>query len=199
MHNLKFRLYGAGNCSSVAIIHDTKFNQGAGAVMRLAAATGTALGGTPANGIAEEVWTTKFINVRVANPQPDGLNGMLPPASAVQPRHFAVKIAVRVGCGPIALRAEPIEETKKLALSPSTVPRRPAMLGIKRREPTTGSQRPRAGSIKFSDRKIAARLFRPFRRPVRARDDPDYCSFPMGSDFQSNRPLTIRLAEGSVI
>ena len=40
----------------------------------------------------------------------------------------------------------------------STVPRRPATVGIKRREPTTGTQRPRAGSIKFSDRKIPARL-----------------------------------------
>jgi hypothetical protein len=28
-----------------------------------------------------------------------------------QPRHFAVKIAVRVGYGPIAPKAEPIEET----------------------------------------------------------------------------------------
>jgi hypothetical protein len=52
---------------SVAIIHDTKINQGAGAVMRFAAATSAAVGGTPASGIAEEVWTTKFINLRVAD------------------------------------------------------------------------------------------------------------------------------------
>jgi len=42
----------------------------------------------------------------------------------IQPRHLAVKIAVRVGCGPIALRAEPIEETKKLALSSLKLDRR---------------------------------------------------------------------------
>jgi hypothetical protein len=33
-----------------------------------------------------------------------------------QPRHFAVKIAVRVGYGPIALKAEPIEETKETGI-----------------------------------------------------------------------------------
>jgi hypothetical protein len=33
-----------------------------------------------------------------------------------QPRHFAVKIAVRVGYGPIAPRAEPIEETKETGI-----------------------------------------------------------------------------------
>jgi hypothetical protein len=33
-----------------------------------------------------------------------------------QPRHFAVKIAVRVACGPIALRAEPIEESKETGI-----------------------------------------------------------------------------------
>jgi hypothetical protein len=33
-----------------------------------------------------------------------------------QPRHFAIKIAVRVGYGPIALKAEPIEETKETGI-----------------------------------------------------------------------------------
>jgi hypothetical protein len=35
-----------------------------------------------------------------------------------QPRHFAVKIAVRVGYGPIAPKAEPIEETKETGINP---------------------------------------------------------------------------------
>jgi hypothetical protein len=30
-----------------------------------------------------------------------------------QPRHFAITVAVRVGNGPIALKAEPIEETQQ--------------------------------------------------------------------------------------
>jgi hypothetical protein len=34
----------------------------------------------------------------------------------MQPRHFAVQIAVRVGYGPIALKAEPIEETKETGI-----------------------------------------------------------------------------------
>jgi hypothetical protein len=38
------------------------------------------------------------------------------PRSPSQPRHFAVKIAVRVGYGPIALKAEPIEETKETGI-----------------------------------------------------------------------------------
>jgi hypothetical protein len=38
------------------------------------------------------------------------------PVSGPSPRHFPVKIAVRVGYGPIALRAEPIEETKETGI-----------------------------------------------------------------------------------
>jgi hypothetical protein len=46
--------------------------------------------------------------------QPDTREGQR--VSVPSPRHFPVKIAVRVGYGPIALRAEPIEETKETGI-----------------------------------------------------------------------------------
>jgi hypothetical protein len=56
-------------------------------------------------------WTDKYQAIARSIAVLPAQNAYAPHPS--QPRHFAVKMAVRVGYGPIAPKAEPIEETKE--------------------------------------------------------------------------------------
>jgi hypothetical protein len=99
-------------------------------------------------------------------------------------RHF--------GIGPIENTAITCRAVAECGSVDSKVPRRPATVGISRmREPTTGLAAATGRLNKILRPQNRGAVIQTF---VRARMIPDHCGFPMGSDFQSDRPLTMRTA-----